>query len=188
MTPILGITASSITSSFLGDYESIATVTVGSGGAANAEFTSIPSTFQHLQIRLSSHFSGSASGLLQGLIQLNGDTAGNYSYHRLFGNGSSASSDAAANQSNMVFPWMPDDQNSVNHFSGTVIDILDYKDANKYTTVKALGGNDQNGSGIIGFVSGNWRNTNAVTSIKLLPPSPETFKQHSTFALYGIRS
>ena len=34
-----------------GSYESIATVTVGSGGAASVEFTSIPSTYTHLQIR-----------------------------------------------------------------------------------------------------------------------------------------
>jgi len=32
-------------------YESIASVTVGSGGAANVEFTSIPATYTHLQIR-----------------------------------------------------------------------------------------------------------------------------------------
>ena len=34
-----------------GDFESIATVTVGGGGAASIEFTSIPGTYQHLQIR-----------------------------------------------------------------------------------------------------------------------------------------
>ena len=33
------------------DYESIATVSVGSGGAADVEFTSIPGTYTHLQIR-----------------------------------------------------------------------------------------------------------------------------------------
>jgi hypothetical protein len=48
---ILGIIASSKLSA-VGDYESIATVTVGSGGAANVEFTSIPATYTHLQLRL----------------------------------------------------------------------------------------------------------------------------------------
>lgn len=33
------------------DYDSIATTTVGAGGAASITFSSIPSTYQHLQIR-----------------------------------------------------------------------------------------------------------------------------------------
>jgi hypothetical protein len=39
--PILGIIASSRLAA-VGDFESIATVTVGGGGSANVEFTSIP--------------------------------------------------------------------------------------------------------------------------------------------------
>jgi hypothetical protein len=34
-----------------GDYQSIETVTVGSGGQATITFASIPATFKHLQIR-----------------------------------------------------------------------------------------------------------------------------------------
>ena len=49
--PILGILASSYPAVST-SYESIATVTVGSGGAANVEFTSIPGTYTHLQIRM----------------------------------------------------------------------------------------------------------------------------------------
>ena len=46
-----------------GDFESIATVTVGSGGASSIEFTSIPGTYQHLQVRgLLRQSSSSASG------------------------------------------------------------------------------------------------------------------------------
>jgi hypothetical protein len=47
---ILGIIASSRLAA-VGDYESIATVSVGGGGAADVEFTSIPGTYTHLQIR-----------------------------------------------------------------------------------------------------------------------------------------
>jgi len=36
----------------VGDFESIATVTVGAGGSSEINFTSIPSTYQHLQIRI----------------------------------------------------------------------------------------------------------------------------------------
>ena len=49
--PILGTVASQFSSKPFGSYESIQTVTVGLGGAANVEFTSIPATYTHLQIR-----------------------------------------------------------------------------------------------------------------------------------------
>ena len=49
MARILGTIASSF--EVAGDFESISTVSVGSGGAANVEFTSIPATYTHLQIR-----------------------------------------------------------------------------------------------------------------------------------------
>jgi hypothetical protein len=50
--PILGIIASAITGNLVTtSYESIATVTVGGGGAATVAFTSIPATYTHLQIR-----------------------------------------------------------------------------------------------------------------------------------------
>jgi hypothetical protein len=187
LMPILGIMASSITASTLGDYESIATVLVGSGGASNIEFTAIPSTFQHLQLRISAQNSDNNQGFIQGSMQLNGDTAGNYSWHRLLGNGASTFSSGEANASSITLPHFSDQEQSVNYFNGLIIDILDYTDTNKYTTTRSLGGTDQNGQGVVGLYSGNWRNTNAVTSVKLLPSGVRTFTQHTIAALYGIK-
>jgi len=65
-----------------GDFESIATVTVGSGGAASIEFASIPSTFQHLQIRFMGLLSSSNQGVW---VRFNDDSAANYSCHLLYG-------------------------------------------------------------------------------------------------------
>ena len=44
-----------------GDYESIATVTVGAGGSSSVTFSSIPSTYTHLQIRFTAQCSNSAT-------------------------------------------------------------------------------------------------------------------------------
>jgi hypothetical protein len=76
-------------------------------------------------------------------------------------------------------------------FGGIVMDLLDYKDTNKYTTVRVLGGVDTNGTvggigGAVMITSGSWRNTVAVTSIKLYGDSAN-LAQHSSFALYGIK-
>ena len=90
MTPIsLGIFASANTTVGT-SYESIATVSVGSGGAANAEFTSIPSTYTHLQIRCIARYAGTAYNNLLGAF--NGDTTyTNYRWHYLTTDGSSVS-------------------------------------------------------------------------------------------------
>ena len=78
MTPIsLGIFASANTTVGT-SYESIATVSVGSGGAANVEFTSIPGTYTHLQIRAIGQTAGSGQFVK---MQMNSDTTTNYNSH-----------------------------------------------------------------------------------------------------------
>jgi hypothetical protein len=72
-------------------------------------------------------------------------------------------------------------------FGAGVVDILDYKDTNKYKTVRNLTGVDMNGMGELGLISGLWRNTNAITSILFYPPA-NNIAQYSHFALYGIKS
>ena len=71
-----------------GDFESIATVTIGSGGASNAEFTSIPSTYKHLQIRASIRTTRNAQNSL--FYYINGDNSNStYTTHYIGGTGSS---------------------------------------------------------------------------------------------------
>jgi hypothetical protein len=162
-------------------YESIATVTVGSGGAANVEFTSISSDYTHLQIR---GIGRSTSTECDIKVQFNSDTGSNYSYHRLQGNGSTTGADGSGSQTTMFYCGRIDASTSV--FGATIIDILDYKNTNKYKTLRALMGFDANGSGYSSLGSGMWMNTNAVTSIKLIPHAGN-FAQYSEFSLYGIR-
>lgn len=169
----------------LGDYESIQTVTVGSGGAANVEFSSIPSTYQHLQIRGIVR-SSAASASQNTLLRLNTDTAANYSTHYLTGNGTTAASGAEANSTYIYAGALPAANTTSGRFEAFVIDVLDYKDTNKYTTVRTLAGWDANGTGIVALWSGSWRNTAAVNAIRLLP-NTGNFIEFSSIALYGIR-
>jgi len=163
-------------------YESIATVTLSSA-ASSIDFTSIPSTYQHLQIRfMGAMTSGGADDLR---IQFNGDTGSNYTRHYLFGSGSSAGAGAS---SSIAFGaigvnTLPTTSNT---FGVAVVDVLDYDDTNKYKTLRALAGYDANGSGYLALSSSLWQSTAAITSIKLYPIS-STFPQYSTAALYGIK-
>jgi hypothetical protein len=161
-------------------YESIQTITVGGAGASSATFTSIPSTFKHLQIRAFIKLTAGAGGQ-EIYSQFNADTGANYSWHQLYGNGSGTVASGNANTSLINNSYM--DSSGV---GAIVIDILDYADTNKYKTSRALGGHDLNGSGYILYRSGNWRNTNAISEIKLYPAG-NTFGQYSSFALYGIK-
>lgn len=158
----------------LTSYESIATVTVGSGGSSSISFSSIPSTYKHLQVRgIHKH---SASGAFA-TIELNSDsTAANYTYHRLYGDGSAAAAEANASL-NRIFTSYP-------HWGSIVIDVLDYTNTNKYTTVRTLSGWDGNGSGEVNFISNLWENTAAVSALTIKLSS---FVEYSSFALYGIK-
>ena len=184
--PILGITASSVLKSTT-SFESISTVTVGTP-VSSIEFTSIPATYTHLQIRGIGRgtYNGAVNEDQYMYIQFNSDTASNYSRHRLSGSGSAASSGAETSQNQGMASWIPTLNATANVFYGAVFDILDYANTNKFKTVKSLNGGDMTGAGYIHLYGSLWRSTSAVTSIKLSPQS-NNFAQYTSYALYGIK-
>ena len=172
----------------VGDFESIATVTVGSGGSAQVDFSSISTDYQHLQIRGIVRGNAANTGADSMLIRFNADSSSVYAIHRLYGDGSSASADGFSGITDVSIGALLRDNNTASTFAGFVIDILDYDDTNKFKTMRALNGWDANGSGVVWFQSGLWRSTNAINAIRLLPGGSSTsFKQYSHFALYGIK-
>ena len=180
--PILGTVASQFSGKPFSSFESISTVTVGSA-TSTIDFTSIPATYTHLQIRGIAR----CSSLSEMRIQFNGDTASNYSWHTLSGNGTAARSDNSINEPRIRVAYYNGLPSTASTFGAFVVDILDYANTTKYKTTRTLAGYDANGSGGPSLESGNWRNTNAITSIKLFPDSTYTFQQYSQFALYGIK-
>jgi hypothetical protein len=189
------ITGSVGTAPAVGDYESIATVSVGSGGRDNIEFLSIPSTYKHLQIRgigkdnrnytfdnINVRFNGNA-------------TTGAYTSHLINGDGgNNAVADASNYVQNIASAGL------VNAFSDTaahpstfgvfIIDILDYANTERLKTVRVIGGVDDNNNNTLGIVSmssGLWNSTAAITSILIKGQNGGTLQEYSHFALYGIR-
>ena len=170
-----------------GDYESIATVTVGSGGNSSIDFTSISSAYTHLQIRFLAQCSNSATAADNLAFRFNSDTGANYTRHYLDGSGSSATSGANTGVTQVYATCAQTSSTYPNAFGGGVLDILDYTNINKYTTTRVLSGVDFNGTGgAIQFTSGLWLNTAAITSINIRALSGN-LTQYSKFALYGIR-
>jgi hypothetical protein len=168
-------------------YESISTVTVGSGGSSSITFSSIPSTYKHLQIRGIARSDQASTGQSALWVQFNSDTGSNYSWHRLYGNGSSAAAGAGTSTTWMLAGIGAYASNPANEFGASVIDVLDYQNTSKYKTVRGLTGEDENGAGYVGLHSGLWMNTAAVSTITIQPGSPYNWVQYSSFALYGIK-
>jgi hypothetical protein len=182
--PVLGIIASQMTGHLFapsGAYDSIATTTVGAGGATTVTFSSIPSTYTHLQLRC---FINNAGGNISTNMQFNSDTGANYAKHIISGDGSSVSTAGSASVTSMTFQMYSG--NTANNYSGTIIDILDYSNTNKNKTVRGLSGWDNNGSGSIVLGSGLWMNTAAVSTISI-GLGGSNWTQYSSFALYGIK-
>ena len=185
MLLIPGILASKFTPQ--GDFESIATVTVGAGATqAEIDFTSIPSTYQHLQIRGISRTTEPTNTRGDFRLRINGDSGSNYAWHLLIGDGSSVSAFASTSQTTGRIGYTALGGATSNTYGAFVIDILDYKDTNKYKTIRTLSGVDLNGSGALSFNSDLWMSSSAITSLKFYP-SANNFDQYSHFALYGIR-
>ena len=172
-----------------GDYESIATVTVASGTSNTISFTSIPSTFDHLQLRLIARTNRTGNPEANLLIRFNSDTTSNYAYHDLYGDGSSATASAATSQTEIIANRLTGATAAASIFGAIIIDILDYTSTNKNKTVRALGGDDRNGAGAVSYSSGLWfKSPEAITRIDLTTiAGTYDFTQYSHFALYGIK-
>jgi hypothetical protein len=164
-------------------YDSIATITVGSTAQASITFTSIPSTYKHLQLRVMHLMGSTSAGSTLQVGNGSTDTGSNYKYHYLNGNGATASAGSGGTTS--IGDYFTTGASATNIPLIQIWDILDYTNSNKYKTVRALTGVDNNGSGEIDLVSGLWMNTAAITNVTM--NSTGNFTQYSSFALYGCK-
>lgn len=187
--PILGVFASSL-QKVTGSFDSIATATVGAGGSGTITFSSIPSTYSHLQIRLIGRTDRSSAGIDQMNIRFNSDTGSNYvTNHYIQGTGSAVYAGAnTAGTLMTVYRLTADGSPTLsNAFGVAVIDILDYTNTNKYKTLRTVGGQNMGSvSGEVFLVSAAWMSTAAVSSITITPNTGTLFKQYSQFSLYGV--
>jgi hypothetical protein len=163
-------------------YESIATIN-GNGSTATITFSSIPSTYSHLQVRVMARVAAGGEDLT---VQFNGNTGANYTRHRLTGNGTAAAASGSASTTGITTLGSAGMPSVANTYAVTIIDVLDYADTNKYKTVRMLSGQDSNGSGGVDFTSGVFMSTGAVSSLTIYA-NASNFPTAASFALYGIK-
>ena len=168
-------------SAFLTDFQLI-TTQVLSSAVASVTFSGIDQTYRHLQLRITARdtSAGTSNGPLY--MTFNGDSAGNYSVHRLSGNGSAVASSSSTSSSSM---WVGDSiasGSTAGVYGAAIVDILDYSQTTKYKTIRNLSG--VTGTNIVDLTSGSWRNTAAVTSLTI-SAALATTAVGSRFSLYG---
>ena len=167
-------------------FDSISTVTVGSGGASSVTISSIPSNYTHLQLRVFARCA-SGSAVRNITFQINGDTTSNYYRHYMQGDGTSTFS--GGDSGTVIYMGSASGTgNGVSRFATSIYDFLDYADTNKFKTVRATFGYEDNINGQAVFGSAHWRSTSAITSLTFVTEGNFAFSEYTSFALYGIKA
>jgi hypothetical protein len=161
-----------------GSFDLLETQTL-TGSQASVTFSSLStyaSTYQHLQLRIVAKTGTTGWGF----IQVNSDSGSNYSRHELRGSGSSVTSSASSNYDSFLYGVVG------SGWGSSVIDLLDPFETSKFKTFRALSG--WVGADGIQLTSGNWRNTNAISSILIDLQGVGNYDQYSRFSLYGWKA
>ncbi len=165
-------------------YTLISSVTVGSGGAATMSFTSIPSTYTDLLVKMSGR---SDAGSFTTYLRFNSDSGNNYTWVNLYGFSGVAYSDTSGGS--LSYAWGGYTNGSgltASTFGNSEIYIPNYAGSNK-KSASAEGVTETNAAnGVsLGIGASLWSNTAAISTITLLP-IVGNFVQYSTAYLYGI--
>lgn len=168
--------AANLTTSNAGaTYVPIATI-VSSGTGSTATFSNIPQTYTDLVIVVNGTI---ATGLAALAYEFNADAnAANYSYTRLQGDGTTATSTRVTSDAAIGFIAQTASMN--------IINIMNYSNSTTYkTSINRANSMYASDARTAAYVS-LWRNTAAITSVTLKASS--NFSSGTTFNLFGIRS
>ena len=162
-------------------YTKIASVSVGSGGVATMDFSSIPATYTDLKVVFSTRVV--VAGALDVVrIKFNGSTT-SFTFRDLDGTGSAAASSSGSTGEAGLSPATTA---TANTFSNCEVYIPNYAGStNKSFSADAVSENNAT-AGYLFFIAGLWSSTAAINQITLIPDTAPLFLQYSTATLYGI--
>jgi hypothetical protein len=167
-------------------YNKIETVTVGSGGSASINFTSIPQTFTDLKILISGRGTSVDTDFF---VTFNGSAVAQYNYVQMYGYVSGLGADRASNQTSLnVGVTSGASTSSVSAFSANEINILNYALSTQYKAVGSLNVTENNGTvAYQNMKQGQWSNNNAITSLSLTCGNGN-WAEYTSATLYGIKN
>jgi hypothetical protein len=189
--PILGTIASSTRQGLVtNSYFSIASQEITGAGGGVVTFSSIPTDYQHLEIRIVSKSANTTYNSIYITARFNNDSSALYTSQRIYGN-PSASTMAAMGDGGYTDQFICGELVAnksgipANTSSPMVIRVMDYLDTSKFTSVSSIGGYTIN-AGATGTVDvGNalYRSTSAINRIDLYGD----FRNYTLASLYGMK-
>ncbi len=181
---------------FLSSYESIQTVYLSDANASTVDFTNIPQTFTHLELRFSAASDRTNNFLDDVQVRFgNGsiDTGGNYNY-RTFGfegiGGGAFRTQTTGGAGFMQSGLCVGGSQSTDHQNGIgILTIPNYTSTNVFKSLYGPTGfstNSGSQTNRFGLFQGGWASTNAITHIRLTLAN-SNWLRYSHFALYGLK-
>lgn len=158
----------------------IARVDVGAGGATTFDFTSIPSTYTDLCLKISCRTSNATTAEVAN-ISFNGSSS-SISVRFIYGSGSSATS--ATSTSYAI--WTGGANATANTFGNAEMYFPNYAgSSNKSWSADSVSENNAT-EAYANLFAGLWSNTSAINRITLTAGAGSNFAQYSSATLYGI--
>jgi len=155
--------------------------------SAGIEFTSIPQTYERLQLRCSLRVTSGTAGS-DVYVKLNGVTATVSSYQALNGSGSSVSAwDAAYSGQGNRAGDCTGYGNDRAHFNSFIMDLHNYADTDKNVAMSVFWSKSVPSSPSVGRRGLVHAQTTAITSIAVYT-NGLNFARGSSVSLYGIKS
>ena len=173
-------------------YELITSTTVGVGGAANIDFTSIPSTYTDLVLKVSARDGlGVNAGGDNLNVTLNGSSSSIYSERMLYANSTSPSSLSSSSTTLFQDAYSNGASTTANTFSNVEYYFPNYAGSNnKSVSIDSVVENNSSTSSqyILNLTASLFASSSAISRITIVIAGSATIAQYSTAYLYGVNN
>jgi hypothetical protein len=166
-------------------FTKIASVSVGLLGASSIDFTSIPSTYTDLCVKLSVRTDGINAPWL--LLRFNGSTS-SYTQRYVYGTGAAAASTTVgtANYMNLAAAINSTSQ-TISTFASADVYVPNYAGSTNKSVSTDTAQENNATTAYATLAAGLWSNTSAINQVTFFPETGN-FAQYSTAVLYGIKN
>tara|TARA_Y100000296_G_C5154752_1_gene248384 strand:- start:9 stop:530 length:522 start_codon:yes stop_codon:yes gene_type:complete len=158
-----------------------------SSAASSWSVSSIPSSYDHLLLKMSLNTSGTG-WFLANQTTFNNDTGLNYSGTSCYALSTAVASSRFSSQGYITAPYSTD--NVANTFSSHSWWIPHYANTSNYKQVIIDDATEKNGTATNDWITllyaALWKSTAAINRIDITAGLSKNFNQYSTFTLYGV--
>ena len=158
--------------------------TVLGSSASSVTFSSIPADYRDLVLVYQVETTNDGRNVV---IRFNGDSTNHYSFVRMKGNGSTATSGSSSTSTHLMSP--DTNATTANTLLG-IVEILDYSATDKHKSALARVNQTTNGTFTTpgpAAVAARWPDTSAISSIEFSLPGDQ-YAAGCTFYIYGIEA